>query len=358
MHEESHSPRAAPVRRRSVVWDRSGFKLSRTTFMAKDVSISARDLNGGLPDLATWLTRDLRVVGGGPTETGDEARTEAVLPPPPLDEPEVAPEPAPIEAEAAAVPDATSPASDVGVEMAAMAAMAIPAAFAPDLQPSDGDAAPAEHAEEDGASERVAAGSDWSSEDDDFFTSSPEATDEDSDDELFAPAGVLADVASGPSLSPQVIESEGGDADVPLVIPGTGRTAYWKVVAGVAAAALLAFFFMHRVKPHTEAAAQKIPPAALEAPTPASAALVQDELGQAGEEPQAKGATKGGGSSAFGGRHSPPAAGQEDPSPPGGPSVARFPDLPRDILNALEQAFESGDGTNKAKPKADSVGGY
>jgi hypothetical protein len=330
--------------------------------MAKEVSINAA-LSARASesvDLANWLTRDLRVVGKTPSVPPVETESPSLPPPPSLDE-------------AAMAPAATSNATALYGPPLVIA----PGVLAPPVEAPPPDASPAESAasaspvqEEPVASADTSdalgaegglygVNRDWSSDDDAFFASSPDTADDVSDERL-DDEDPVADAAVGTSLSPQVLESEDDDTAAPIPLPGVGVNPYVKVAAGVAAALLLLFFFVHHRSPTATpvTAARSLPPSAVTMPAPPT-----DPGGKA-EPPSAdtaeeKGTGHAKGLSDFGGKHAPPADGHEDPTLPGGPSVARFPDLPRDILNALEQAFESGEGKKDAnKPRSDATGGY
>jgi hypothetical protein len=326
--------------------------------MAKEVSTTARELGSVSPDLASWLTRDLRVVGAtAPSVAPAEPESSALLPPPSLDEAVAGPAAAdvnPVSGSAVAASEFPQPPNDERSRAAETATeKSAPIAGAA--------GAVATAAVSEVASEPAGSGSEWSDDDDAFFSSSPGATGEPVDEERFEDEALLSDAAIGTSLSPQVLESEYDEAAAPLPIPGTGGTPYLKVAVGVAAFLVLLFFFVHHkaAKPPAATAAQPLPAAALDMPAPPETSTAKEaEPAIAAEEAhKATGTWKGG--SDFGGKHAPPPDGREDPAYPGGPSVARFPDLPRDILNALEQAFESGDGkSDKTKPRGDSVGGY
>jgi hypothetical protein len=192
-----------------------------------------------------------------------------------------------------------------------------------------------------------------------FFSSS---ADFDESDE----SAPVTDEGAGTSLSPHVfnpqdeVEEEDDDAVAPLVAAGVvGTSSRWKTIAAVAAAVLLVVLFGQRLaRRHAQAAASPPPVAALapkgpavDAPPEESPADVEDDLAM-------DDAKDGKSSSLGGGRgHAGPGSPPSDPAAPGGPSVARFPDLPREILNQLEQVFEAGSGQH-SKGATDSIERY
>jgi hypothetical protein len=170
----------------------------------------------------------------------------------------------------------------------------------------------------------------------------------------------LAPAQVGASLSPLVLEPEDdSDEAAAVVVPGGGGVEWWKVAAGVAAALLLLFMLVHRTKKAPQAAAvahaDVVAPAAPQE-NAAAPSEVPTEIVELSSD------VKGSRGEYFGGSraHVSSAADStsQDPSLPGGPSVARFPDLPREILLQLEQAFQADEQQHGNKSTTDSVERY
>jgi hypothetical protein len=186
-----------------------------------------------------------------------------------------------------------------------------------------------------------------------FFTPRPVL--EDDEDAVSEPAPV----ETGASLSPQVLTPEDdSDEGGAVVVAGIGGFEWWKVAAGVVAALLLLFMVVHRTKKAPQAAAAAhadivapiAPPANAIGSDEAPAEAAEQATEAKGSHGEAFGGTRGHGSSTSD-------ATSQDPSLPGGPSVARFPDLPREILIQLEQAFQAGEQQH-TKSGTDSVERY
>jgi hypothetical protein len=186
-----------------------------------------------------------------------------------------------------------------------------------------------------------------------FFTPRPVL--EEDDDAL----GEVAPAELGESLSPQVLAPEGeSDDSGAIVVAGIGGSEWWKVAAGVAAALLLLFMVVHRTKKAPQAAAATHADIVAPAAPPANAATVAEAPAESAE-PASE--IKNAHGEYFGGSRSHMSSASDstsqDPALPGGPSVARFPDLPREILMQLEQAFEAGEQQH-AKSATDSIERY
>jgi hypothetical protein len=162
---------------------------------------------------------------------------------------------------------------------------------------------------------------------------------------------------NGSSLSPQVLTpEEEEESDAALYVPGAGGGAstWWLMAAAAAAALLLVVFFMHRAaNKHPVATAAPLlagEPAKVPAAEPATETLAVDTPATSAS-PNAH--SSGGGSR----WHGAPTAdtSSSDPAIPGGPSVARFPDLPREILNQLEQVFEANSTRKGGNSSSDSA---
>jgi hypothetical protein len=365
--------------------------------MANDSSTTAREFAFGSdtqsrPSLMDWLVRDLRTASStdrpAPPTTSHEGDAQASVAPPPAahaeaveqaldgDDPGKSPEGEferyePIQVEAI----------DGEVDFPVAASAVLPAAtgaavasFAHDvlLPPPDEPpaasieaAAPAASAETANVASDVAMSppEDWLEEDEmgtagAFFSSN---ADFDESDE----SAPLTDESIGSSLSPHVFsaedEEEDDDPAAPLLVAGVGGgSSRWKTIAAVAAAVLLVALFGQRLaRRHAQAAASPpltvatVPPKAPAVDAPReSPADIEDALAT-DEAKDGKSASALGGGRGHAGPGSPPS----DPAMPGGPSVARFPDLPREILNQLEQVFEAGSG-QRNKSATDSIERY
>ncbi|HEX4336993.1 MAG TPA: hypothetical protein VH062_13840 [Polyangiaceae bacterium] len=204
--------------------------------------------------------------------------------------------------------------------------------------------------------------SDWTDEDDDeattFFASAPEH-DEPID-------GIDEPLEEGASLSPQVLTApddlnDDEHDDAVLFVPGVSGGGQWKTLAAIAAALLVVFLVMHRFRGtprQTASASQPVAAATLAGgATPANEALIgapapSDETDSASAN--GKKSRGGGFADGLGRSHATPT---DEPSIPGGPHVARYPDLPREILNQLEQVFQA-DELKHGKSSTDSVERY
>jgi hypothetical protein len=345
--------------------------------MAKDSTTSARDFlfaegsRGSSPRLSDWLIKDVR---GARTST---------LPPPPLENDDLATtaEDAP-PAEAVAPQDDASPAlhsqddapsegadgdaAEVDDEQRESMELeeSLSYARAYDVPEADADVARelgAEDASPVSPQGVYASASDWLDDDDAettaFFAAAPEAMEDDAapDDEAAS-----QEAPEGTSLSPQVLtpEEESDDA-VAFVVPGTAGTNRWKAAAAIGAALLLGFLIVHRLKPAPRVAAASKSPSIESLTSPVSETnAVSPATTEEDDSPAPKSAHGGGLADGLGRSHgssadpTPP-----DPALPGGPSVARFPDLPREILNQLAKAFETEEGEPNKAP-ADAVERY
>ena len=329
--------------------------------MAKDRTTSAREFlltesrrASGPPRLSDWLVKDVKPHRSSETaEAAGALESHAATVEPGRLDPE--PESAVVTPAAPELDDDAVAEGDASPELDESRDLAESLSYAHEADPSDEASAPPE------GDHRVApkiyeSAEDWLDDRDAAARfSAPEQPSEDSDD---AP-GALLGAGAGPSLSPQVLEPhEEEDPSAKYVVPGTGDTWPWKIAAGVAAVLLLAFLVVHRTKhvshaPVTASRVSAVPDVTSRPHT--------DALADSRSEPPEPSASKidsrfgafGGGRSR--GASEPEAAGNS--GFPGGPSVARFPDLPRDVLVQLEQAFQA-DELHRAKGATDSVERY
>ena len=359
--------------------------------MANDPSTTAREFGFGTesrPSLTDWLIRDLRIASSterpaAPAASRDgEERASVAAPPKEVEtelesfEPQIAD--AELERyEPTHRADATD--DEVGSPIATSAFLAGAAVASasrevlpPPLEPEEREpagsieaAAPAESPEPADTASRAAMSppEDWLEEDEmgaagAFFTTS--SPDFDENDE----GAPVTDEGLGVSLSPHVLnheEEEETEAAAPLMVAGVGSgSSRWKTIAAIAAAVLLALLFGQRLAKRRAQAAAPPPPVAIETPKAQAAEPPREESSAEAEEILPGGEAKSGkGTGLSGGRghagpDSPPSS---DPAGSGGPSVARFPDLPREILNQLEQVFES-DSIQKSKSTTESSERY
>jgi hypothetical protein len=347
--------------------------------MAKDPSTTARDLGYGEDDrvsspvLSDWLVRELR-------------RSRPPEPPPPV---EAAMDPEPLPPANPSVPPLLFGAGVLaGSVVAAEAVASSPepetleapeepfADAAPSLPEEDDEAVDSftpprdfdaldEGLDDDRDATTAVAGAsaaDWLDDGPSFHPAGlfQDALDADADADLDEPAPAEAFAEeTGTSLSPLTFESESEEEDddheAVLYVPGAaGAGSVWRFVAAAAVALLLlVFFFAHRSKTEHAATAATPPPAG----EPAQAPAVEATPAEAAVEAPA--AIVSGTHADLGGYrgHATPAADNSDPALPGGPSVARFPDLPREILNQLEQVFEAN-ANKQGKSSTDSVDRY
>jgi hypothetical protein len=367
------------------------------TVMAKDPSTTVRDVAFGAdrPSLTDWLVRDLRIASStdrpAPRTTphDDEEVRASVVAAAPAEaeaesfEPQIADveleryEPIQVEAIDGAVdvpigPSAAGtgallagaavasvshevliPPPDTGV---AEAAQSLDAPEAPEAAAATEAAAPADTT----SSAAMSPPEDWLEEDEmgaagAFFSSS-------ADFDEFDEAAPIVDETVGSSLSPQVLtaEEDEGETAAPLLVAGVAAgTSRWKTIAAIAAAVLVVVLFGQRLaKRHAQAAAPPLPVATISPQAPAAESPREESPAEAESMPASADAKEGKGSSGLGGgrAHAGPAD-SPDPATPGGPSVARFPDLPREILDQLEQVFESESG-QRNKAATDSMERY
>jgi hypothetical protein len=201
---------------------------------------------------------------------------------------------------------------------------------------------------------------DWLDDDDDtettsFFTATAAR------DELLDDSGAALDAGVGTSLSPQVLTEEERDDEAAFLLPGTaGGAGHFRAIAAVGVALLLVFMVVHRLRAPARAtatASRPVAAAALANGTPVpNTALVDSPAPEEDALGEARGARSGLADGLGRSRGSSPEP-TSDPVVPGGPSVARFPDLPREILKQLEQAFESEE-SQRGKSTTDSVERY
>ena len=357
--------------------------------MANDPTTTAREFPSGKdlpsrPSLTDWLVRDLRIARSTerpapPAISRDEEQVTVAAP---AEEEAAEPEAPdveferyePIQVEAidggVDLPVATS-ALVAGAAVAGAAVAGVshevlpppPEADEPEAVGSAEPAASAESTEAADAASHVAMSppGDWLEEDEmgaagAFFSSN---ADFDEGDE----SAPVTDETIGSSLSPHVLaeEEEEEETAAPLMVAGVGGgSSRWKTIAAIAAAVLLVSLFGQRLaKRHAQATASAplpvatIPPKAptVEGPREESSAEAEGILAT-DETKDGKRSSGLGGGRAHAGPDSP-----SDPAIPGGPSVARFPDLPREILNQLEQVFESESG-QRNKSASDSIERY
>lgn len=346
--------------------------------MARDPSTTARDFAFGResqPSLKDWLVRDLRIAGSTERPAAPDAPGE-VEGAAPAEPPAMVAEPDALDEEVERYEPIQVEAIDGGVDVAAAGSFALAetvAAGTPHgvLPPPNDERPPAGELEAAAATKTGAAAGvssdtvmsppgDWLDETEDdlgaasaFFASSDDLDDPDA-------TARVTNEPMGASLSPQVLDpEEDDDGGVVPIAPGGGASSHWKAILAVAAAVLLAFLFMHRVaKRHPQAAAASPVPAATVSPPKAPVAEGSSEATPQGEDVSATEETKGRTVSGGGRAHAGPTDSRSaDPAVPGGPSVARFPDLPREILMQLEQVFES-ESAQRGKAPSDSTERY
>jgi len=363
--------------------------------MANDPSTTAREFGFGTesrPSLTDWLIRDLRIASSTerpapPAASRDEEESASIAAPPKEVETELEsfePQIADAELEryeakqrAEAIDDevgspiATS-AFLAGAAVASVSHEVLPPPLEPvEREPATIEAtAPVESPEPADTTKPADAASkatmsppeDWLEEDEmgsagAFFTSN---ADFDESDE----SAPVTDEGMGASLSPHVLthedEEEENEPAAALMVAGVGSgSSRWKTIAAIAAAVLLALLFGQRLAKRRAQAAAPPPAVTIGAPkapvteTPREEIPVETEESLAVEGAKAGKGTGLGGGRTRGGADSP----SSDPGSPGGPSVARFPDLPREILNQLEQVFES-DSIQKNKSATESSERY
>ncbi len=339
--------------------------------MAKDSTTSARELlhaegRDSSPRLSDWLIKDLKsarhseIPPPAPLESNVVASAAAALP---LAEPIAPPadaiegESVPSDGSAQASPEEPRPEDEVFESE--------------DLSDSLSYARAPEDTDDPGESSTATVGlsghgvyassSDWLDDDEGettggFFSALPDI------DEPIGDAA-SADEDGGTSLSPQVLTPEAeedDDAAGAFLIPGaSGGSSRWKAVAAIAAAVLLLFLVVHQWRTSARSTATAANPVATALPTGPATANESPAPLASSEEETALGDTKSarGLGSGLGRSHGTPPDPPSDRAVPGGPSVARFPDLPRELLNQLEQAFESDEAQHQ-KSSTDAVDRY
>ncbi|HVW23884.1 MAG TPA: hypothetical protein VHC69_00845 [Polyangiaceae bacterium] len=335
--------------------------------MATDRTTSAREFlfadssrEPSLPRLSDWLVADLKGARRSSAPPPPESFQSGVetTPPEPVEAESSKADVSATATEPAAHEDEDAPRDDVTEEIEESRDLAASLSYAHENEAPEAAPAP-EQAEPLSEEARVyASAEDWLDDDRDSETTAafyaPVAAALERADDVLEPNLVTE---AGASLSPQVLTPEEEDPGA-VAIAGVGSGRSWQVVAAIAAASLLLFVVLHRSKHAPRATATAAHPVL----APETSPLTKSEA-VAESPPEATDTpfeSKGSHAYAYGGTRShssSEADPAQDPAIPGGPSVARFPDLPREILNQLEQAFEAGEQQH-AKASTDSVERY